>query len=227
MSILLIEQLKKSYLSGREELVILEDLDFTLEAGEAAAITGDSGCGKSTLMNLIAGLDSPTSGRILASGKEISSLPENRLHDYRSRSLGLVFQFHFLLKELTALENVFLPGWMAGQKKPEAASRAKELLTAVGLEDRMGHFPGELSGGERQRVALARALINRPPLLLADEPTGNLDESSSSLVEDLLLDLVRNQGTALVLVTHDLGLADRLPVRYRLEHRRLWRHDPL
>ena len=227
MSVLVIENLKKTYQSGRDELVILEDLDFHLGPGEAVAITGDSGCGKSTLMNLIAGLDTPTKGTISSCGRDISALPESKLHDYRSLSLGLVFQFHFLLKELTALENVFLPGWMAGMKKAEAQDRALSLLASVGLTERSHHYPGELSGGERQRVALARALINRPPLLLADEPTGNLDESSSSAVEDLLLDMVKNEGTSLVLVTHDLALAQRLPVRYRLEHRKLWRHDGL
>lgn len=221
MNIVELSGVGKSYPSPGQDLVILDQLNFSLAEGELVSITGDSGSGKSTLLNLIAGLDSPTSGQVQSCGYQVDQLTEAGLTEYRSRRLGLVFQFHFLLKEFTALENVFLPGWMAGQDRSAAEAKARELLAAVGLADRMGHYPGQLSGGERQRASLARALINDPSLILADEPTGNLDENNSATVKELLFDLVRRYGKSLILVTHDRELAGRADRHYHLQHGRL------
>lgn len=223
MSIVELQTIGKTFPSPGQDLVILDQLDFSMAAGELVSITGDSGSGKSTLLNLIAGLDNPTAGQVQSCGYEVSRLGENGLTEYRARSLGLVFQFHFLLKEFTTWENVYLPGWMAGQDRRLVKAKARELLTAVGLGERLDHYPGQLSGGERQRASLARALINDPQLILADEPTGNLDEHNSETVENLLFDLVRTYGKSLILVTHDRELAARADSHYHLVHGRLVR----
>lgn len=207
MPIVTLRGVSKVFQSGESSLTILSDIDLDLAGGEIVAISGASGSGKSTLLNLIGGLDRPTSGSIVACDYAVHELGEADLTDYRARSLGFVFQFHYLLKDFTALENVMLPAFMLGVPRTAATDRARRLLDEVGLGDRLDHYPTQLSGGERQRAALARALINEPPLLLADEPTGNLDATNSARVEEILLSLVRARGTTLVIVTHDERLA--------------------
>jgi len=221
MAIIELKKVGKTYDSGREELEILRDLDFSLHEGTIVSITGESGCGKSTLLNLIAGLDDVSSGEVWTCGHPVHKLKENELAEFRSHEVGLVFQFHFLMKELTALENVFLPAWMGGIEKKAAKEEAMSWLDKVGLENRSHSFPGQLSGGERQRVALARALMGRPKLILADEPTGNLDGENSRKVEDLLFNLVEESSTSLLLVTHDLELAARAPIHMKVRGKKL------
>ncbi len=195
----------KSVPSGTGTLTILHPLDLVVPAKEVVAITGASGSGKSTLLGLIAGLDAPTTGRIIIEGVDITALDEDALARMRGRRIGFVFQFFHLLPSLTALENILVPMEIAGL--PGARARALSLLGEVGLSERGHHYPSQLSGGEQQRIAIARALANDPPLLLADEPTGNLDSSTGRQIIDLLLDVHRLRGTTLVLVTHDPELA--------------------
>jgi putative ABC transport system ATP-binding protein len=195
----------KSVPSGTGTLTILHPTDLIVPAKEVVAITGASGSGKSTLLGLIAGLDAPTTGRIIIDGVEITALDEDALAKLRGRRIGFVFQFFHLLPSLTALENILVPMEIAGL--PDAAKRARSLLDEVGLSERGHHYPSQLSGGEQQRIAIARALANDPPLLLADEPTGNLDSSTGRQIIDLLLGVHRTRGTTLVLVTHDPDLA--------------------
>jgi putative ABC transport system ATP-binding protein len=195
----------KSVPSGTGTLTILHPLDLVVPAREVVAITGASGSGKSTLLGLIAGLDAPTTGRIIIDGVDITALDEDALARMRGRRIGFVFQFFHLLPSLTALENILVPMEIAGL--PGARARALSLLGEVGLSERGHHYPSQLSGGEQQRIAIARALANDPPLLLADEPTGNLDSSTGRQIIDLLLDVHRLRGTTLVLVTHDPELA--------------------
>lgn len=185
---------------------ILRGIDLRIERGQFAAIMGPSGSGKSTLLGLLAGLDNATSGRILLDGEDITGLSEDRMAEVRGRKIGFVFQSFQLIPTLTAEENVLLPAELAGAG-PDAARRARELLDRVGLSDRLDHYPVQLSGGEQQRVALARAFITRPPILLADEPTGNLDGNTGQHVLELMLELNRVEGATLILVTHDPGLA--------------------
>jgi lipoprotein-releasing system ATP-binding protein len=219
--ILQLSHVAKTFVTGAEELHILTDVNLQVEAGNTVVITGESGSGKSTLLNLIGGLDSPTRGRIEAGGYRVDALPEAQLTRYRSSVVGLVFQFHFLLKDFTAVENVMMPAFMTGLGREEASRRAARLLEDVGLADRTGHFPTQLSGGERQRVAVARALVNDPDIILADEPTGNLDEGNSRTVENMLFELVREYGKTLLLVTHDEGLAERGEYHLHLVHGRV------
>jgi putative ABC transport system ATP-binding protein len=205
-----VKGLRKSIRNGARTVDILKGLDFTVPKGEFAAIMGASGSGKSTLLGLLAGLDTPSAGDVLLNGVAISYLPEDRLAQVRGKTIGFVFQSYQLIPTLTALENVLLPHELnaAGDGLP----RARQLLGSVGLGDRMGHYPVQLSGGEQQRVALARAFVLRPPIVLADEPTGNLDTTNGAHVLELLLELNRVEGTTLVLVTHDpvlAGYADR------------------
>ncbi len=195
----------KTVPSGGGTLTILHPVDLTIPAGRVAAITGPSGSGKSTLLGLIAGLDAPSTGRIIIDGTDITTLDEDSLAALRGRRIGFVFQFFHLLPSLTALENVLVPMEIAGASG--ALSRARALLAEVGLSERGHHYPSQLSGGEQQRVAIARALSNDPPLLLADEPTGNLDSTTGHQVIELLLGVNRSRGTTLVLVTHDPELA--------------------
>ncbi len=209
-----IRGLEKTYETSSEKLTILKNLDMDVHKGSKCVIVGKSGSGKSTLLNIIGGLDSATSGTVDVNGKIISSMEENELTEYRSRFLGLVFQFHYLLKDFTALENVFLPAYMAGTPKKDAMEKARSLLCDVGLEDRMSHLPSQLSGGERQRVAVARSLVNDPELILADEPTGNLDPANAVLIGDMLFSLSDRYHKTLILVTHDMNLAQKGSVRF-------------
>ncbi len=193
--------------TGTHRVEILRGISFDVARGEFVAIMGASGSGKSTLLGLVAGLDTPTSGSIRIEGEEISRLDEDALAVLRGRKIGFVFQSYQLIPTLTAEENVLLPAELAGEDLAAAQRRARELLKTVGLEERLDHYPVQLSGGEQQRVALARAFIRKPPLLLADEPTGNLDSVNGRHVLELLLSLNRSEGATLVLVTHDRELA--------------------
>jgi putative ABC transport system ATP-binding protein len=209
-SMIVVESLRKSLRTGTTTVDILKGIDFTIDKGEFAAIMGASGSGKSTLLGLLAGLDNPTSGNVHLNGTAISYLPEDKLAKLRGRTIGFVFQSYQLIPTLTALENVLLPYELNDESGDRKAGleRARQLLVSVGLESRLDHYPVQLSGGEQQRVALARAFILRPPIVLADEPTGNLDTSNGKHVLDLLLQLNHAEGTTLVLVTHDPALAD-------------------
>ncbi|HJR59365.1 MAG TPA: ABC transporter ATP-binding protein [Vicinamibacterales bacterium] len=200
----------KSVPSGNGTLTILHPLDLTIERGAVAAVTGPSGSGKSTLLGLVAGLDAPTAGRVIIDGVDITALDEDGLARLRGARIGFVFQFFHLLPSLTAYENILVPMEIAGAR--DAAPRAGALLDEVGLADRAHHYPSQLSGGEQQRIAIARALANDPPLLLADEPTGNLDTATGHSIIELLLGINRARKTTLVLVTHDPELASRAHV---------------
>jgi lipoprotein-releasing system ATP-binding protein len=217
MALLEVKELNKSYQSGPEILPILRNISFSVEEGDAVVVTGESGSGKSTILNLLGGLDGADSGSIVVNQKEIVGLSEEALGFYRRDYIGFIFQFHHLLKDFTALENVMLPCYMAGKERKEAMERGRDLLSSVGLDGRSHHFPAQLSGGERQRVALARALVNDPDLILADEPTGNLDEKNSRMVEDLLFDLVKNFKKTLILVTHDPLFSRKGTIGFHLE----------
>jgi putative ABC transport system ATP-binding protein len=202
-----VKDLRKSIRNGPRTVDILKGLDFTIPRGQFAAIMGSSGSGKSTLLGLLAGLDTPSAGSVRLNGTEISYLPEDKLAQVRGKTIGFVFQSYQLIPTLTALENVLLPHELNADIKENGLARARDLLSSVGLADRMDHYPVQLSGGEQQRVALARAFILRPPIVLADEPTGNLDTTNGAHVLELLLNLNRTEGTTLVLVTHDPVLA--------------------
>ncbi len=219
--VLFLNSVSKSFVSTGEKLTILDNLNLAILPASKTVIIGESGCGKSTLLNIIGGLESPTSGSIRAGPFEVETLDEKRLTLYRSTFLGLVFQFHYLLKDFTALENVMLPAYMAGMKKKDALERARGLLADLRLENRMLHYPSQMSGGERQRAAVARALINNPSLVLADEPTGNLDPANAETVKELLFSVVSRYSNTLVLVTHDIGLASLADTCYRLLDGRL------
>jgi putative ABC transport system ATP-binding protein len=212
----------KSVPSGTGILTILHPVDLAIEAGRVAAITGPSGSGKSTLLGLIAGLDSPTAGRIIIDGIDITTLDEDGLARLRGTRIGFVFQFFHLLPSLTAFENVLVPMEIAGVAN--AAARARTLLSEVGLSERGHHYPSQLSGGEQQRVAIARALANDPPILLADEPTGNLDTATGHHIVELLLSINRARKTTLILVTHDPELAAVADVTVALRDGRVARY---
>jgi putative ABC transport system ATP-binding protein len=211
----------KTVPSGAGFLTILHPLDLTIDEGRVVAITGPSGSGKSTLLGLLAGLDAPSSGQVILDGVDITALDEDSLARLRGTRIGFVFQFFHLLPSLTALENVLVPMEIAGAANP--ASRAKALLIEVGLEERGHHYPSQLSGGEQQRVAIARALANDPPIVLADEPTGNLDSTTGHQIVQLLLDVNRTRKTTLVLVTHDPELAGVADVSIALRDGRVVR----
>ena len=219
---IVVEALRKSLGTGARPVDILKGIDFSIPAGQFAAIMGSSGSGKSTLLGLLAGLDTPSSGSVTLAGQAISYLPEDQLAQVRGRTIGFVFQSYQLIPSLTALENVLLPHELNadGKDAKQGLERARTLLESVGLADRMDHYPVQLSGGEQQRVALARAFILRPPIVLADEPTGNLDSVNGQQVMRLLLELNRVEGTTLVLVTHDAAVA-------AFAHRRITLRDGL
>jgi lipoprotein-releasing system ATP-binding protein len=207
----------KTYRLGEREVPVLAGIDLELRAGEALAILGPSGSGKSTLLHLLGALDRPTAGRIELGGRDLAGLDELALARLRNREIGFVFQDHHLLPQYTVLENVLLPTFaFGGPALPEAEARARALLERVGLGARLAHRPAELSGGERQRAAVARALVQRPALVLGDEPTGSLDRTNAAAVADLLFELQREQGNLLVVVTHSLELARRFPRRIEL-----------
>ena len=208
-STVVLDGVSKSFRSGSDRLQVLKNVNLRVESGESVAVVGSSGCGKSTLLNLIGGLDTTDEGTLEACGYPVSVLSERGLTEFRSRGVGFVFQFHYLLKDFTALENVMLPMVMAGRRRSDAMNAARDGLERVRILDRSDHYPSQLSGGERQRAALARALVNDPGLILADEPTGNLDEAHKTMVADLLFSLTADAGKTLILVTHAVDLAER------------------
>lgn len=224
--LLSLHQVSKSYGSGDQVLSIIDRLDFQVQLGEAVAITGPSGSGKSTLLYVIGLLERPDSGRIEIDGTDIWSLSERDQAAFRNQQIGFVFQDHHLLPQCTVLENVLIPTLPAGQDQSAAADRARELLDRVGLGARMNHLPSRISGGERQRVAVCRALINQPRLVLADEPTGNLDRRTATEVGEVLLNVVQESTASLVCVTHSQDLASRFPLHQGLNRGRLTPHNP-
>ena len=205
MSILDLQNVSKTYQSGSRKLTVLDQVTFSIQAGETIAIVGPSGSGKTTLLGLCAGLDSSSTGSVVLNGEALENLNEDQRAAVRSRDVGFIFQNFQLLPTLTALENVMVPVEL--KKRKDAKEKAMELLDKVGLKDRATHYPTQLSGGEQQRVSIARAFANAPKILFADEPTGNLDTETGTMIENLIFDLNKEQGTTLVLVTHDLELA--------------------
>lgn len=215
------DKLCKRYQEGSVRTDVLHDVSFSMKPGELMAIVGSSGSGKSTLLHLLGGLDTPSSGDVIFNSQAMSKLSSSAKAELRNRELGFIYQFHHLLPDFTALENVAMP-LLIGKKKPaEAQQRAREMLAAVGLEKRSHHRPSELSGGERQRVAIARSLVNNPRLVLADEPTGNLDARNANSIFELLGELNVRQGTAFLVVTHDLQLAKRMSRQLEMRDGRL------
>jgi len=221
MTALIVDHVRKEFPTRGEPLVVLRDASLHLAAGENAAILGPSGSGKSTLLHIIGGLDQATSGCVTLAGQNPATLDESQLAKFRNRHIGFVFQDHYLLPQLSALENTLIPALAEGTPSAEIVERAKQLLERVGLSQRLDHRPAELSGGERQRVGVARALLLKPVLLLADEPTGNLDRSNATGIGRLLLELQQQERTMLLVVTHSLELASLLSRRYELDNGQL------
>jgi lipoprotein-releasing system ATP-binding protein len=215
------KDVRKSFVHMGRTLEVLKGIDLEIQEGEVASVVGQSGAGKSTLLHCIGTLDVPTSGSIRVSGDEITQMNSARLASLRNRTIGFVFQFHHLLPEFNALENVMMPGLIQNRARAALEARAQALLEEVGLKDRALHRPGELSGGEQQRVALARALVLEPKLILADEPTGNLDSATSKQIHDLFFQINKQRGTTLVIVTHNMVLADSMPRKITLKDGRV------
>ena len=221
MSDLIVDHLSKESPTRAEPLVVLRDVSLSLARGQNAAIIGPSGSGKSTLLHIIGTLDSPTSGSVTLAGENPFALDENGLARFRNRNIGFVFQDHHLLPQLSVLENVLIPAMAEGSPSRENVERAKDLLSRVGLAERLDHRPAELSGGERQRAGVARALLLRPALVLADEPTGNLDRKNAAAIGTLLIEMQKQENTMLLVVTHSTQLAEQLERRYELDEGRL------
>ncbi|MFK4752562.1 ABC transporter ATP-binding protein [Oceanobacter antarcticus] len=217
VAVLIAKGLRKTYTSGPQSVTVWKDVDIELAAGETLAIVGSSGSGKTTLLNVLGGLDSLDEGQVLLAGEDVHALGEAARTRLRNQSIGFVYQFHHLLPEFSALENVMLPQLLAGIATPLAEQRALECLERLGMASRRDHKPSELSGGERQRTAIARAIVNRPRLVLMDEPTGNLDQQTAAQVEAVMLELIEQVDTAFVLVTHDESLARRMNRCLRLK----------
>jgi lipoprotein-releasing system ATP-binding protein len=209
--LVVVEDLRKTFVHMGRELPVLRGIDLTIQQGEVVAIVGASGAGKSTLLHCIGTLDLPTSGRIRLGQDDLTGLSSSKLASIRNRTIGFVFQFHHLLPEFNALENVMMPGLIQGRSRKDMEGPARDLLAEVGLKERVTHRPGELSGGEQQRVALARALVLSPKLILADEPTGNLDSNTSGAIHDLFFQVNERHGTTIVVVTHNPGFAQSMP----------------
>ena len=220
-ALVIIEDLKKSFQHMGRTLEVLKGIDLNIYAGQILAIVGQSGAGKSTLLHCMGTLDLPTSGRIRLGGEELTTMSGSRLAAVRNRDIGFVFQFHHLLPEFTALENVMVPGLIQGRSRREMEKRAQSLLEEVGLSSRASHRPGELSGGEQQRVAVARALALDPKLVLADEPTGNLDSATSDAIHELFFEINRLHGTTIIVVTHNPAFAERMPRVVRMRDGRV------
>src|SRR6185369_11333224 len=225
MADLVVEHLSKSFPTRAEPLVVLRDISLSLSGGQNAAILGPSGSGKSTLLFIVGTLDVPSGGSVQLSGVDPFSLGEKQLAEFRNRNIGFVFQDHYLLPQLTVLENVLIPAMAEGSPSVEAVERARYLLGRVGLAERLEHRPAELSGGERQRAGVARALLLKPALVLADEPTGNLDRKSAAAIGGLLVELQREEQTMLLVVTHSLDLARRFERRYEIDDGMLKQND--
>ncbi len=221
-SLLEVRDLHKTYLDTGAEIQVLRGLDLDLAEGERIAIVGESGVGKSTLLHILGTLDKPTSGHILYRGKDLSNVDEDTLSDFRNRDVGFVFQFHYLLPDFNALENVMLPALIQGWEREKAQEAALKLLEKMGLKERVGHQPGKLSGGEQQRVAVARAVILSPQLILADEPTGDLDAGTGEEIQDLLFNLNQESGIAMVVATHNRGFAEKIGRLMELRDGRLY-----
>jgi lipoprotein-releasing system ATP-binding protein len=212
------KNIKKSYHDGaRNELHVLNEVSFTLDKAETVAVIGSSGSGKTTMLNILGGLDRPTSGQVLLNDKDVHKLSEKQRCIVRNQNFGFIYQFHHLLPEFTALENVAMPLLIKGSSVEQAKHRAEKVLNDVGLIKRIYHKPGELSGGERQRAAIARALIHQPDCIFADEPTGNLDRKNAEQAIDLIINLNKQYHTSLIIVTHDLKIAERMDTVYTLE----------
>jgi lipoprotein-releasing system ATP-binding protein len=224
-ALVIIENLHKSFEHMGRTLSVLKGIDLNIYSGQILSVVGPSGAGKSTLLHCIGTLDLPTSGRIRLGGEELTTMSSSRLAAVRNRDIGFVFQFHHLLPEFDAFENVMMPGMIQGRSRKEMEKRATALLEEVGLRDRMTHRPGELSGGEQQRVAIARALALGPKLLLADEPTGNLDTATSEAIHDIFFQINREHGTTIIVVTHNSNFAERMPRVVRMVDGRVMLDD--
>lgn len=224
-SILEVTNLTQQFRSGDQKLTVLDDVKFSVKEGTTCSIVGPSGSGKTTLLGLCAGLDRPSEGEVTLNGVKLGPLNEDQRAEVRNKHVGFVFQTFQLVPTLTALENVMVPLELRGMKTSEVKRDAKELLVKVGLGERLDHYPTQLSGGEQQRVALARAFINKPKILFADEPTGNLDSETGSKIEELLFDLNKASGTTLVLVSHDLSLAEQCQRIIRLKNGKIFKDE--
>jgi lipoprotein-releasing system ATP-binding protein len=220
-----LENLSKTFIKDGSTIEVLKDLDLIIPRGQSLAILGVSGAGKSTLIHILGTLDHPSSGSVLYDDINVFAWEKKRLAEFRNSTIGFVFQFHNLLPEFNSLENTMMPALIHGLSLREAKARAKVLLQEVGLGDRLNHKPGELSGGEQQRVAVARALIMKPEIILADEPTGNLDSETGKKIENILLDLNKNKQITLIVVTHNKSLADRMSQKIRLSDGRIYNYE--